>query len=69
MGEAILMRSLRDAVSGGKRAAEQGLKLMERFDRPEKKEEEPTWRLEHLTDDELTELERLAVKASGEVDD
>lgn len=69
MGEAILMRSLRDAVSGGKRAAEQGLKLMERFDQPEEKEAEPEWDWDQLTEEELTIVERLIHKASGKMDE
>ncbi|KQN19288.1 hypothetical protein ASE86_12310 [Sphingomonas sp. Leaf33] len=69
VGEAILMRTLRDAVSGGKRAAEQGLKLMERFGTPEPEEAELVWSLENLSDDELTELERLSCKATGKLDE
>lgn len=62
------MRTLRDAVSGGKRAAEQGLKLMERFGPPDEKEDEPAWDLEQLTSDELTELQRLHCKATGRME-
>jgi hypothetical protein len=68
-GEAILMRTLRDAVSGGKRAAEQGLKLMERFGPPEEKAEEPELDLSQFTTKELTEFERLVCKATGKLDE
>ncbi len=68
-GEAILIRALRDAVSGGKRAAEQRLKLMERFDLPEEKETESVWDLEKLSMKELVELEQLACKATDRMDE
>jgi hypothetical protein len=67
IGEAILMRT-RDAVSGGKRAAEQGLKLMERYGPVEPDEPETVWDYGVFTDEELVEFERLVCKGTGKME-
>jgi hypothetical protein len=68
IGEAILMRTLRDAVSGGKSAAEQGLKLMERYGPAEPEEPKLELSLAEFSIEELTEFERLIAKATGQTE-
>jgi len=67
LGQALLMRTLRDGLGGSRRAADQGLRLMERYGLIED-DEGAAWDLSLLDDDEFDEFERLLSKASGTED-
>jgi hypothetical protein len=65
LGQAILMRMLREGVAGSRRASDQGLRLMERYGLAEEPPEQ-TFDLTVFTDKELNEWGRLLYKASGQ---
>lgn len=68
VGQALLMRTLREGVGGSRRAAEQGLRLMERYGSVAEPDEEE-YNLGLLTDAELDEWVRLMHKALGREDE
>lgn len=64
VGQAVLLRIFREGVAGKRAAAEQALRLLERYGM----EDEPTddgFNLGLLTDDEVFELSRLQFKMIG----
>jgi hypothetical protein len=68
VGEAQLMRTLRDAIGGSRRAADQGLRMMERYGLYEDNEDAEA-DLSLLEDNELRELDRLMYKCRGREDE
>ena len=67
VGQALLMRTLRDGIGGSRRAAEQGLRLMERYGLSDDVDEAHDLSL--LDDDEIADLERLVLKSLGREDE
>jgi hypothetical protein len=64
VGQALLMRTLREGVGGSRRAADQGLRLMERYGLVAEPPAEE-FNLKNLTDAELHEWGRLMAKSLG----
>ena len=63
VGQALLMRTLREGIGGSRRAADQGIRLMERYG---PQEDSLGWDLSKLTDDELDAFEAMLAKIAVE---
>ncbi len=68
MGQALLMRTLRDGIGGSRQAADQGLRLMERYGLFGE-DDEAAWDLSLLDDHEFEEFDRLLHKSMGRADE